>query len=63
LWAEAHPTRLTATHHAHRQLHVAVLRGKHPQVRELASSIAAERGVVHGALSLIPTSAEGIGDV
>jgi len=68
------PKRLTATHHAHRQLHVAtlhvhldhdnclevaVLRGDFAQVRDFASSITAERGVVHGALGVIPVSAEG----
>ena len=69
------PKRLTATHHAHHNLHVAtlhvhldhdnclevaVLRGKYPDVRDLTNSITAERGVVHGALNIIPVSAEGI---
>jgi CopG family nickel-responsive transcriptional regulator len=71
------PKRLTATHHAHHNLHVAtlhvhldhdnclevaVLRGRHPEVRDLANSITAERGVVHGALSIISvSSSEGHG--
>jgi CopG family nickel-responsive transcriptional regulator len=71
------PKRLTATHHAHHNLHVAtlhvhldhdnclevaVLRGSHGEVRDLADAITAERGVVHSALSIIPVSAEAIDD-
>ena len=69
------PKRLVATHHAHHGLQVAalhvhldfdqclevaVLRGKFAEVRELADSITAERGVIHGALSVIPVSGENV---
>jgi CopG family nickel-responsive transcriptional regulator len=69
------PKRLVATHHAHHGLQVAtlhvhldldqclevaVLRGKFAEVRDLADSITAERGVVHGALSVIPISGKNV---
>jgi CopG family nickel-responsive transcriptional regulator len=48
------PKRLVATHHAHHGLQVAT-------VRDLADSITAERGVVHGALSVIPVPTGSVG--
>jgi CopG family nickel-responsive transcriptional regulator len=42
-------------------LEVAVLRGEVAKVRDLADSITAERGVVHGALSVIPVSTGSVG--
>lgn len=63
------PKRLTAAHHAHhdlqvatlhvhldhdRCLEVAILRGGYAEVRHLADAVTAERGVLHGALSVIP---------
>jgi CopG family nickel-responsive transcriptional regulator len=70
------PKRLVATHHAHHGLQVAtlhvhldfdqclevaVLRGEVAKVRDLADSITAERGVVHGALSVIPVPTGSVG--
>jgi CopG family transcriptional regulator, nickel-responsive regulator len=61
--------RLTATHHAHHELHVAtlhvhldhesclevaLLRGDASAVREFAQSVIAERGVTHGQVSFVP---------
>jgi CopG family nickel-responsive transcriptional regulator len=63
------PKRLTETHHARHDLHVAtmhvhldhenclevaVLRGDAAVVRDLANTVVTERGVNHGALSIIP---------
>ena len=61
--------RLTDTHHAHHELHVAtmhvhldhasclevaVLRGDAAAVRDFSKAVIAERGVTHGHVSLVP---------
>lgn len=65
--------RLTDSHHAHHDLHVAtmhvhldhenclelsVLRGDTGEVRDFARTVIAERGVTHGQVSFIPVQSE-----